>query len=117
MNFTKRLFWSFVTIILALIPTWLFIGGRSLLNPTGFLQEFFVLGVGVWLLGAAQFVLGLVCLIILCTIWNMPARPKQSTSNLTWDPIGEDVRRAARNRSRVNEAARKGEDYPELEKF
>ncbi|HEY4477232.1 MAG: hypothetical protein A3B25_02560 [Candidatus Ryanbacteria bacterium RIFCSPLOWO2_01_FULL_48_26] len=72
MNRVKRLFWSFIVIVLALTPTWLFIGGRSLINPTWFFQEFFILGIGIWFLGGIQLVLAILCLYVLSIIQTLP---------------------------------------------
>jgi len=49
---------------ISLIPLWLYLGARDLLNPQGFLAEFFVFGVGVWLLGGMQIIMILVGLTI-----------------------------------------------------
>lgn len=114
MRRAKRLFWSSIIIILAFIPTWLFIGGRSLFNPTGFFQEFFILGIGIWFLGGIQLILAILCFYILSMIRTLlPVTHKKNANTPTWDPIGEEVRRGARNQSKVLKAAMKGEDYPE----
>lgn len=114
MHTAKRLFWSFIIIILALTPTWLFIGGRSLFNPTGFFQEFFILGIGIWFLGGIQLVLAILGFYILSMIRTLlPVTHKKSANTPPWDPIGEAVRRGARNQSKVLKAAMEGKDYPE----
>jgi len=50
--------------LVSLIPLWLYLGARNLIDPQGFLAEFFVFGVGIWLLGGMQLVLIVVGLIV-----------------------------------------------------
>lgn len=49
-------------IFVTLIPTWVFLLAKNLLDPQGFWQNFFLLGFGVWLLGGLQIFLGVVWL-------------------------------------------------------
>jgi hypothetical protein len=67
--FTKILDSIFVLFIWS-IPGLLYLGARDLLNPEGFFAEFFVFGVGVWLLGGVFLILSLVCIILLFGVWN-----------------------------------------------
>ena len=53
-GFLGKMFWSFIIAFICFIPVWFFIGGRSFLSPEGFFQEFFILGIGLYLLGFAQ---------------------------------------------------------------
>lgn len=53
----KSLIYLLLIAVASLIPFWLYLGARNLINPEGFLAEFFVFGVGVWLLGGMQIVL------------------------------------------------------------
>jgi len=64
-----RLFYSLLIIVFSLVPTWIFLAARSLLNPQGFWQNFVVAGFGVWVLGAMQIVLGIVGLLMLAGLW------------------------------------------------
>ena len=43
-------------LVLALIPTWVFLLVKNLLNPEGFWQKAFVYGFGIYFLGSLQFV-------------------------------------------------------------
>lgn len=59
---------SIAIAFVAFIPTWMFIGFRSLLSPQGFFQEFFVLGVGLYLFGAVQIFMAIVGFIFIVGI-------------------------------------------------
>jgi hypothetical protein len=61
---------SIIVLFIWSIPVLLYLGARELLNPEGFLAEFFVFGVGVWLLGGIFIFLSLFCMIFLIGIWN-----------------------------------------------
>ncbi|MES2749680.1 MAG: hypothetical protein V4606_04790 [Patescibacteria group bacterium] len=61
---------SLIVLGLMFLPLWFFLGARSMLNPEGFLQEFFVLGVGIWLVGAAQLMFFIVGMIVQYFIWT-----------------------------------------------
>ncbi len=52
------------------IPTWLYLLARWLLEPQGFLAEFLVLGLGLYVLGSIQLVLFFVWIVLLSAIWN-----------------------------------------------
>lgn len=56
--------------LIGLIPTWMYLGARQLLSPEGFFSEFFVFGVGVWLLGGAQLILFAIVGMCLMIIWG-----------------------------------------------
>jgi len=62
---------SFVVTFIGAVPTLFFFGARSLLSPTGFLENFFVFGVGVYLLGALQILLFVMWLLSLVALWSM----------------------------------------------
>jgi hypothetical protein len=49
---------------IALIPTWLYLIVRFLLNPEGFWQEFFLLGLGLYVLGTIQLFMALAGLAV-----------------------------------------------------
>lgn len=70
----KKALLSVFTLVLALIPLWMFIGFRSLLSPEGFFQEFFVFGMGIYFLGFTQIILLISWLVILTGIWGGPVR-------------------------------------------
>lgn len=65
----KGIFWSLISIFLCLIPLWIFLGVRALLNPTGFWQNFVLYGAGIYILGAAQIGLILILIFVLISIW------------------------------------------------
>jgi len=54
----------------ALLPTWLFIVGRSFLTPENFFQEFFVLGHGLMFLGISQLSFLVALFFSLKSIWE-----------------------------------------------
>jgi hypothetical protein len=70
-----KLFWSFIATVLCAIPIWLYMLARWLLDPQGFLAEFLVLGLGVYVLGSIQLFLFIVWLYILLIIWSGAHRP------------------------------------------
>ncbi len=59
-------------VVIAGIPAWIYLGVRHFLSPEGFWQEFFLLGAGVWLLGAVQLTLGIAGLFVVVFIWVLP---------------------------------------------
>jgi len=62
---------TIILLAMALIPTWLFLLIKNLLNPEGFWQQFVVYGFGLWLFGGLQFVLILAALgILVQVIWE-----------------------------------------------
>ena len=60
----KNMIYLVLIALVSLIPLWLYLGARNLIDPQGFLAEFFVFGVGIWLLGGMQLVLIVVGLIV-----------------------------------------------------
>jgi hypothetical protein len=69
-NTIFKSFLSLLVLAVMLIPLWFFIGARSILSPEGFFQEFFVLGVGVWILGAAQLGFLVVGILMFVAVWE-----------------------------------------------
>ncbi len=61
---------SLITLIVALLPFWMYLGAKSFFNPEGFLANLFVAGVAVYSLGALQIVLILLWLIIMSYMWR-----------------------------------------------
>mgnify|MGYP001613068945 FL=1 len=72
MNILSRFFWSALVSVLALFPLWMYLTARFLLEPKGFWQEFFLFGVGVWLLSSLQIIFLLIALVIIFLIWKAP---------------------------------------------
>lgn len=50
-------------------PTLFIAGGYGLIHPIGFLQSFFVIGAGIWLLGGIQLTLFIVWIFLILWIW------------------------------------------------
>ena len=63
----------FVVWLVALTPTWLYLGIRFLLGPEGFWQNLVLFGIGALILGSLQFVLFLFGLFI---TWGVLDDPK-----------------------------------------
>ncbi|KPJ85444.1 hypothetical protein AMJ57_03060 [Parcubacteria bacterium SG8_24] len=61
---------SLLATLIALIPTWLYILARLLLEPDGFWQEVVVLGLGVWVLGGIQIMLLIFLIYFLVSMWS-----------------------------------------------
>ena len=70
-NFAPRILATIVGIAIAAIPTLLFFGVRELLSPEGFSQEFFVLGIGIWIFGGMQIVFFFIWLFAMFLTWAM----------------------------------------------
>jgi hypothetical protein len=64
-----RVFLTVVSIFAASTPTLFFLGARSLLSPEGFLQNFFVFGVGTYFLGVAQILAIIGLILFLLAVW------------------------------------------------
>ncbi len=60
---------SIGAVIIALIPFWFYLLMRFALSPTGFWQNFFLLGLGIWLLGGIQILFLIILIIFLCSLW------------------------------------------------
>ena len=61
---------SGISAVVLLIPTWVFLLGYYLLDPTGFWQKIVFCGVGLFFLGAIQVVLAIILLFCLVKIWE-----------------------------------------------
>ncbi len=59
-------------VVIVGIPAWVYLAIRHFLSPEGFWQEFFLLGVGVLVLGGIQVSFAIVGLIVLVLIWIIP---------------------------------------------
>ena len=66
----QKLIFSFLTAIIALIPTLFLIAAYLLLSPEGFWQNFILLGAGVYVLGSVQFFLAIVWAVVLIFTWK-----------------------------------------------
>lgn len=69
MSVFLRVVLTLLALALCLWPAWLLIGFHGLVNPHGFFQEFFVVGVGLYFLWGAQVFFFLVWVAITAIIW------------------------------------------------
>ncbi len=69
-RFFENLLISIIAPLIALIPTWIYLGTRSLLSPEGFWQNFILTGVVVYFLGVIQLILLCVLIYFLVTLWK-----------------------------------------------
>lgn len=60
---------SLTVILLALIPTWIYLLAKLILSPQGFWQGMAVFALGVITLGELQIVLLIIMVILLLAIW------------------------------------------------
>ncbi|MBI2052515.1 MAG: hypothetical protein HYT38_02450 [Candidatus Sungbacteria bacterium] len=60
---------SVLVAAVAAIPIWVYLAARHFLSPEGFWQEFFLLGIGLWLLWGAQVFFAIAGLFVLMIIW------------------------------------------------
>ena len=66
-----KIYFSIIVIIIGLIPLWIFLLIQNLLSPEGFWQNIFVYGVGLYFLGAFQFLLLFFLIICILKIWEL----------------------------------------------
>jgi hypothetical protein len=59
-----KVFFVGIGAVVCFIPLWVYLAARWLLAPQGFWQEFFLLGVGMWILGTFQ-----IAGVILFVLW------------------------------------------------
>ena len=65
----RRIWNSFFITLICYIPLWIYLLFRLILNPDGFWQNFFLVGMGVYFLGSLQAVLFLLWLYLMLLIW------------------------------------------------
>lgn len=70
MNKLQGTILSFILLLIALIPVWLFLGVRYFLEPSGFWQNLVLFGIGVYLLGAIQIILLVGYVAAIYMIWS-----------------------------------------------
>lgn len=61
---------SVLAVVVALIPTWVFLAARAFFAPDGFWQELALGVVGLTFLGVIQLVLVVVLVAFLFVVWN-----------------------------------------------
>ena len=70
-RFFLQIFYTLLAIAIGFIPVWVFLGAKSLLNPTGFWQNIVTYGAAIYFLGFVQFVLFLFFLYFMWVIWKV----------------------------------------------
>lgn len=65
-----KLVLSLIVSFFCLIPLWLYLLARWAFNPEGFFAEIILFGVGIWALGAAQFFLFLLWVLLMVRVWT-----------------------------------------------
>ena len=69
-RFFKNLLTSKIAVLIAFIPTWIYIAARLLLSPDGFWQNFVLTGVAIYLLGGIQLILLCILIYFLVNLWE-----------------------------------------------
>lgn len=69
-DFTARTIGSALATVVMLIPFWIWLGTWYLAVPEGFWQKAFLLGIGVWFLGAFQLIFLIFLVALLFVIWK-----------------------------------------------
>ncbi len=64
-----RWFLTLVIAVLVLIPTWIFLLAKSLLNPEGFWQTLVTYGLGFYFLAGIQFIMLVVGFFLIGMVW------------------------------------------------
>ncbi|MEN9614383.1 MAG: hypothetical protein RLZZ347_690 [Candidatus Parcubacteria bacterium] len=70
MSVIGKILWSLVVVVLGLIPLWIYLIARLLLQPHGFWQELVLVGLGLWVLGFVQFVFAVIGIFLIFLIWK-----------------------------------------------
>ncbi len=65
-----NMFFSIISLVIALIPLWFFMLIKYLLAPQGFWQNLVIYGLGFWFLAAFQVVFLIFWIIVLIGIWG-----------------------------------------------
>jgi len=63
------LLFSVLGIAVAGIPTWIYLGARWAIEPSGFWQNFALVGMGLFFLGGIQFLLAILLAYWLFWVW------------------------------------------------
>ena len=77
MTTAEKIIITIGTIIMAFIPTYLFIFFKEALNPNGFWQRIVVYALGAWVLGGIQLVLVLIAGYLIYEYWHEKKTDKQ----------------------------------------
>lgn len=70
MEFLQKIGATLLSIVIALIPLWIFLGIKAIASPEGFWQNTVLLGIGMYFLGSIQFLLLIALLVFLYSVWN-----------------------------------------------
>lgn len=65
----KTIFTIFITLVV-IAPALFIAGAYGFLAPVGFLQSFFVIGLGVWFLGGTQIIFSIIWVFLMFIIWS-----------------------------------------------
>ncbi len=66
----ERILFSFLGLVVAFIPLWLYFVARAVLTPKGFWQNFLLLGAGFYFLGIIQVILLVTLGVFLWAVWE-----------------------------------------------
>ncbi|MDO8668854.1 MAG: hypothetical protein Q7K65_00990 [Candidatus Buchananbacteria bacterium] len=61
---------SFIVIVLALIPTWIYLSARFLFDPESALVEILLFGVSLYFFGGIQIIAIVIAIAVLIAIWE-----------------------------------------------
>lgn len=61
---------TIVSLVVALLPFWIFLAVKHFFTPEGFWQNLALAGLGLWIGGGIQILLLLIFLFVLYLIWN-----------------------------------------------
>jgi len=70
MIFLSRLISTIIVLAVALVPLWLWLLVFRFADPHGFWQKIFLVGAGLYVLGAAQVIFGIIGLVLTIMIWT-----------------------------------------------
>ena len=70
MKIILKIITTLVISFIAIIPALFIAGAYGFFDPQGFLQSFFVIGVGVYFLGWTQFVLAILWSVLMFLMWK-----------------------------------------------
>ncbi len=69
-EFILRILFSVIGTIIAFAPLWFYIFIKNILSPEGFWQNFFLLGLGFYFLGAIQIILLVILIAWVAAVWS-----------------------------------------------
>lgn len=66
----ERSMWTLIILVVAFIPTWIWLASRTFMSPTGFWQELALAGCSMFFLGGLQLILLVVGLAFIVQVWD-----------------------------------------------